>query len=144
MSRRGKAIIVDIDGTLAMRTERGPYDWDRVSEDTPNRPIVEIVNALQVSMGPTVSVVFVSGRKNVCRMKTLEWLKRFMLNESPWSLHMRGDTDNREDAVMKEELYREHIEPEFDVIAVFDDRQQVVDMWRSLGLTVLQVAPGDF
>jgi probable HAF family extracellular repeat protein len=26
----------------------------------------------------------------------------------------------------------------------FDDRNRVVDMWRSLGLTCLQVAPGDF
>jgi hypothetical protein len=28
--------------------------------------------------------------------------------------------------------------------AVFDDRRQVVDAWRALGLTVFQVAPGDF
>ena len=31
-----------------------------------------------------------------------------------------------------------------DVFAVFDDRQQVVDMWRSNGLTCFQVADGDF
>jgi hypothetical protein len=30
------------------------------------------------------------------------------------------------------------------VFAVFDDRQQVVDMWRDNGLTVFQVAEGDF
>jgi hypothetical protein len=27
---------------------------------------------------------------------------------------------------------------------VLDDRDQVVTMWRGLGLTCLQVAPGDF
>ncbi len=27
---------------------------------------------------------------------------------------------------------------------VLDDRNQVVEFWRSLGLTVLQVAEGDF
>jgi hypothetical protein len=30
------------------------------------------------------------------------------------------------------------------VAMVFDDRQQVVDMWRSNGLTCFQVADGDF
>ena len=27
---------------------------------------------------------------------------------------------------------------------VFDDRQKVVDMWREIGLTCMQVAPGNF
>ena len=31
-----------------------------------------------------------------------------------------------------------------DVFLVVDDRNKVVDMWRGLGLTVFQVAPGDF
>ncbi|MFC7644091.1 hypothetical protein ACFQX6_27630 [Streptosporangium lutulentum] len=38
--------IVDIDGTLALRGDRGPYDWDRVGEDLPNHPVVTIVKAL--------------------------------------------------------------------------------------------------
>lgn len=29
-------------------------------------------------------------------------------------------------------------------LGVFDDRRQVVRMWRELGLTVFQVAEGDF
>jgi hypothetical protein len=31
-----------------------------------------------------------------------------------------------------------------DVFLVVDDRNKVVDMWRTLGLTVFQVAEGDF
>jgi hypothetical protein len=31
-----------------------------------------------------------------------------------------------------------------DVFMTVDDRQKVVDMWRDLGLTCFQVAPGDF
>ena len=31
-----------------------------------------------------------------------------------------------------------------DIFAVFDDRQKVVDMWRSNGLNVFQVADGNF
>lgn len=33
---------------------------------------------------------------------------------------------------------------EVDVTAVFDDRNQVVDMWRGMGLRCYQVAPGNF
>ena len=32
----------------------------------------------------------------------------------------------------------------FDPIMAVDDRQQVVDMWRANGLTVLQVDEGNF
>jgi hypothetical protein len=45
-----------------------------------------------------------------------------------------------------EELKRRWIS-EYDlsqVLCIFDDRQKVVDMWRELGLTCFQVAPGDF
>jgi hypothetical protein len=31
-----------------------------------------------------------------------------------------------------------------DIVCVFDDRQKVVDMWRDMGLTCMQVAPGNF
>jgi hypothetical protein len=31
-----------------------------------------------------------------------------------------------------------------DIVCVFDDRQKVVNMWRDMGLTCMQVAPGDF
>ena len=31
-----------------------------------------------------------------------------------------------------------------DNLIIFDDRQSVVDMWRSRGLTCFQVAKGDF
>lgn len=150
MENRNKAIIADIDGTLAIRGDRSPYDWHRVGEDIPNRPIVTIVNAVQHSIAQYagedgyVSLIFTTGRKEICRDLTLGWLKLHMANDAPWSLFMRANNDNREDHIVKEEIYREKIEPVFDVIAVFDDRQQVVDMWRRNGLTCLQVAEGNF
>lgn len=45
---------------------------------------------------------------------------------------------------MKEEIYREKVLPKYNVRFVLDDRKQVVDHIRSLGFTVLQVAPGEF
>lgn len=37
-----------------------------------------------------------------------------------------------------------NIKDKYNVLGIFDDRQQVVDMWRSLGLKCFQVEPGNF
>jgi len=57
---------------------------------------------------------------------------------------MRNDSDTRCDTIVKREMYEEHIEPIYNVVAVFDDRNRVVDMWRELNLPVYQVWYGDF
>jgi hypothetical protein len=57
---------------------------------------------------------------------------------------MRSEYDMRKDSIVKEEIYRQEILGRYNVWLVLDDRNQVVDMWRNLGLRVLQVAPGNF
>ena len=57
---------------------------------------------------------------------------------------MRAVGDSRPDPVIKLELFNEHVHDRYDVRVVRDDRNSVVDLWRSMGLTCLQVAPGDF
>lgn len=57
---------------------------------------------------------------------------------------MRKDNDFRKDAVIKEEIYKTFIEPKYDVVAVFEDRDQCVESWRNLGLLCCQVWYGDF
>ena len=57
---------------------------------------------------------------------------------------MRKGGDKRIDSIVKKELYRKYIEPFYRVKLVLDDRNQVVDMWRDLGLPCWQVAPGNF
>lgn len=138
------ATIVDIDGTLAIRDGRGPYDWHRVSEDLRHNPVIDIVNAWQDHMAHMMTTIFVSGRKEQCREQTIEWLSRHMSKSCQHVLHMRADDDNREDHILKQEIYDTYIKPNYRVLAVFDDRQQVVDMWRRNGLTCLQVAEGNF
>jgi hypothetical protein len=57
---------------------------------------------------------------------------------------MRATGDNRKDSIVKEEIYKNDILPEYYVEFVLDDRQQVVDALREMGLQVWQVARGDF
>jgi hypothetical protein len=57
---------------------------------------------------------------------------------------MRTEGDHRSDDIVKKEIYEKRIAPWYDVVAVFDDRDKVVKMWRDLGLLCCQVYYGDF
>lgn len=133
-----KAIMVDIGGTVALHGARSPYDESRVHEDRPNRPVIAVVR----EMARSHDVVFLSGRTDACRAATVAWLD--MHTGVPYELHMRPAGDMRKDAIVKRELFDGHIRERFDVTCVLDDRKQCVDLWRSLGLTCLAVADGDF
>lgn len=132
------AVIVDIDGTIALMNGRTPYEYHRVNEDAPNAPIIELVRMLAGSN----AIIYCSGRESSCRKETLEWLEANNLPEG--SLFMRSQGDLRKDSVIKKNIYEKYIQDRFNVKYVLEDRNQVVEMWRSLGLTVLQVAGGDF
>lgn len=135
-----RTILVDIDGTTALMNGRSPYDHERVGEDLPNSPVIEVVRAMARA---GYAIVFLSGRKEAGRAATVRWLDEHI--GVPYdALHMRADDDNRKDYIVKAELFDQHVRHQCDVELVLDDRNQVVEMWRALGLTVLQVADGDF
>lgn len=132
------AIIVDIDGTIAKMQNRSPYDWSRVGEDIPHQDIIDLVKLLSKDY----EILIVSGRDGSCWHLTRKWL---IDNDVPFSyVFMRAINDKRKDSIIKKEIYNHFIEPTYEVKYVLDDRNQVVEMWRDLGLRVLQVAEGDF
>lgn len=134
------AFLVDLDGTVALMNGRDPYDSSRVGEDRPNGDVITVVRAVSLY---GYRIVFCSGRKESCRAATEGWLNCHIGVQ--WdALHMRADDDNRRDSIVKLEIFDREIRDKYDVAGVFDDRRQVVDAWRSIGLTVFQVAPGDF
>jgi predicted kinase len=133
-------VLVDIDGTTALMNGRGPFEWHRVGEDLPNQPVIDAVRALWAAGN---DIIFCSGRDAVCRPETEEWIDKFI--KIPYeALFMRPEKDNRKDSIVKREIFDNEIRGRWRVVGVFDDRDQVVRMWRSLGLTVFQVAEGKF
>ena len=135
------AWLVDVDGTLALHPQRDPYDWRNADGDVPNRPVVTAVQALAEHSGID-AILAITGRHERAREVTIRW---FEAHNVPFSrLFMRSDGDYRADEVIKEELFRNQVEPNYDVIGVIDDRDKVVMMWRRLGLVCFQVAQGDF
>lgn len=134
------AILCDIDGTLAHMVDRGPFDWPKVGSDILDETVAEILRLYYVT--EHAKVILFSGRDSVCRPETEEWLKK---NLVPYhQLFMRGQADMRKDSIIKRELFDAEIKNEYQVLFVLDDRNQVVDMWRQMGLKCLQVADGDF
>ena len=138
--RKTPAVILDMDGTLAIITDRSPYATRGLSKDRPNAPVIAVVQALA---GAGYDIVVVSGRVESTRAQTEAWLDRHLGVPYVGPL-FRADGDERKDAVVKREMYEREIEPTYDVLCALDDRDQTVAMWRKLGLTCLQVAPGDF
>lgn len=140
------AIIVDLDGTVALMHNRSPYDHSKVKDDLPNTPVIEIVQHY-ASIG--VEVLFVSGRSNECYDDSRQWIIDHIWNltelkDIPFSLYMRDSKDWRKDSIVKDEIYQNEIKGMFNILFVLDDRDQVVEYWRSQGLLCLQVYKGNF
>jgi predicted kinase len=132
-------ILCDLDGTLAHMTNRGPYDPSGYIDDAYDEVIHNIITLAEDDGD---EVIFLSGRSEDYKEETVEWLKKRHWQNN--QLYMRPLGDQRNDAIVKQELYEKHIKGQYNVMYVLDDRNRVVDMWRSIGLKVLQVAEGDF
>ncbi len=150
--RHDKIVIFDLDGTLALIDKRrdlatkdnGKMDWakffnpDNIDLDTPNQPVIDMANMLH-SQGYLIYIF--SGRSDKTEDATKDWLDKHNVNYDllqmrPQGLLYKPDNDLKQDwlNVIKKDT----------VAMVFDDRNQVVDMWRKNGLTTFQVADGDF
>jgi predicted kinase len=141
------AIICDVDGTLSKRHNRGPFEYSKVTEDLVNLPIVDLLSRLSMS-DESAEIFIFSGRENVmtdmgCVLDlTRGWLYR---NGIPFDrVVLRKEGDYRPDYEVKEEMYREHVENKYNVLWWIDDRKQVIDHMRFMGLPVLDVAGNTF
>jgi len=141
-----KAVIFDIDGVLAKKSpDREHREYDKVDLDLPIQETIRILNFYISEMkncnGIDV-IVFVTGRKELCRSLTLDFFRRYtdvFDNDEFFKLFMRDDKDHRPSDILKKEIYENHIKDKYDVIAVFEDDPKNVKMFRDLGLLVFDV-----
>ena len=152
MMKKDKIVIFDLDGTLALIDDRrdlstkdnGKFDWDvffnpdNISLDLPNQPVIDMANLLHKQ---GFRIFILSGRSDVTHQATVNWLN----DNGVWWDHLVMRPQNHlylPDNDLKQ-MWLDSIGVD-NVAMVFDDRQQVVDMWRQNGLTCFQVADGDF
>lgn len=132
-----KAVMFDIDGTLAHMVDRSPYAWDSVGSDTLDEHVSMM---LQAYVQAGYHIIFASGRDGSCYDQTETWILRHLghilypINGASWTLLLREAGDIRKDTLVKEEIFWRDIEPKYNVKAVFDDRPSVVRMWNDLGI----------
>jgi hypothetical protein len=132
--------VFDIDGTLGhMNNKRGPFDWDRVDRDDVDTQVARMVT-LHRNVGDTI--IIVSGRDDTSLDLTVEWLNFYDIKYD--MIFMRKADDNRKDNFVKRDIYNDNIIGKYNIAAIYDDRKQVVDELRNMGLKVFQVEPGLF
>ena len=146
-----KIVIFDLDGTLALIDKRrdistddkGKMDWGKffdpknIDLDLPNQPVIDTVDLLSTDY----RIWILSGRSDVTHQATRDWLYKNgvyydNLVMRPQNLLYLPDNELKQ-------MWLDSIGVD-NVAMVFDDRNQVVDMWRQNGLTCFQVADGDF
>lgn len=154
--------IFDLDGTLALiehrrhfvERESGKQDWKgffaACVNDQPNAPVVQTLENLR----RLCDVWIWSGRSEEVREATVEWIAH---NTSfiSWTfdpifgeknaLKMRTEGDYTPDEVLKRGWLKSLSPHDRQrLVAVFDDRDKVVQMWRDEGVACFQVAQGAF
>jgi hypothetical protein len=143
ISDKQPCIICDIDGTLAYNTHRNIYNYDNVISDDPNLHLKNLL-CLILNGSDNIKLLFVSGREEICRTQTEQWLRN-LFPELNFCLYMRPSHDTRQDAIVKEDIFTKYIINNYNILAVFDDRDQCVKLWREkFNLFTLQVDYGNF
>lgn len=152
--------ICDIDGTVANLVhrlhyiDRTPPDWNSFYEAcSDDEPIPNIIKIIRMLLAQDAEIWLFTGRMDsgLVKEKTLDWLSKHVTHGhlSVAGLQnrvvMRPLDDYRADDIIKLEMLNNMLLCDRNrLVAVFDDRQRVVDMWRANGLICMQVAPGDF
>jgi predicted kinase len=135
-----KAIICDLDGTLALMNGRNPFDASRCDEDELNNPVANVLINYK-NLG--YKIILLSGREDKFEAPTLKFLSNNSIDFDV--LLMRKTADSRKDSIIKREIFDAEIRDKYFVEFVLDDRNQVVNMWRNeLQLPCFQVYYGDF
>lgn len=149
--------IFDLDGTLALIEHRrkyldekeDPHRWDKffsnIHLDLPNKAVVHVLDCL-LNVGNDIWIF--SARSDIVKEETIKWLVDNTLlsaEDLHDTLMMRPHSNSDPDVTFKAQLYDRMLdEDKKRLVAIFDDRDRVVEFWRSKGVTCFQVAKGNF
>jgi hypothetical protein len=148
-----KTVIFDLDGTLALIDERRKrsmlpggkvdfnimFDPELIKLDKPNTPVIETFKLFKAA---GYNMVIFSGRSKATEAATIKWLSDYGVTAD--TIMMREDGDRMSDDILKLDWMKRMFKIPTEILAIFDDRQMVVDMWRNEGYTCFQVAEADF
>ena len=138
-------LVVDMDSTLCFNTTKRPWYGEGAAEgminDVPNMGVLRLVEQW-TKPGPTAytnNLIIATGRDTSQEEVTKQWLAKY--NIYPQEFYFRRKGDYRKGVEVKKEQIEKILE-KYNVVAIIDDCEPIVDMYREMGLTVLQPNKG--
>ncbi len=151
-----EAILIDLDGTIAIHNGRSPYESERCDEDLLDVAVEAILFGYALTMHGAkwpYKVIFLSGREATesVKAKTQQWLRDNLALKIDYpeegieyELLMREEGDDRPDFVVKYDLFNKYVRDKYDVLFAIDDRDQIVRLWREMGIKTFQCKYGNY
>lgn len=138
-------LVVDMDSTLCFNTTKRPWYGEGAAEgminDVPNMGVLRLVEQW-TKPGPTAytnNLIIATGRDTSQEEVTKQWLAKY--NIYPQEFYFRRKGDYRKGVEVKKEQIEKILE-KYNVVAIIDDCEPIVNMYREMGLTVLQPNKG--
>lgn len=142
-STKTAAIVVDMDATLCLNITGRPFYGEGAAEGMVNdEPITEVCDMIRtLHRSGEYSLIVLSGREDTpeIREATETWLHNHDLWPTEVLLRSIGDYSKGE--ICKKKLI-EHVLKSYNVKLIIDDNNRCVQMYRDMGLTVLQPNEG--
>lgn len=134
-----KCIVIDMDSTMCFNVTKRPWFGEGAAEgmidDVPNAGVCDIVRQLQEHY----LVVVATGRDTSQEEVTKQWLAKQGINVDEYFFRTNGDF--RKGVIVKKEQIEKILET-YDIVSIFEDCEPIVQMYREMGLTVLQPNKG--
>ena len=134
-----KCIVIDMDSTVCFNMSKRPWYGEGAAEgmvdDIPNTGVCDIIRQLQEQY----LIVVATGRDTSQEEVTKQWLARQGINADEF--YFRTNGDYRKGVEIKKEEITAILE-KYDIVAIFEDCEPIVQMYRDMGLTVLQPNKG--
>jgi len=132
-------VVVDMDSTLCFNTTKRPWFGEGAAEgmknDVPNGCVCSVVSQLQKSY----PIVLATGRDTSQEEVTKQWLSDKGITISEF--YFRTEGDYRKGVEVKREQIEKILE-KYNILVIFEDCEPIVQMYRDMGLTVLQPNKG--
>lgn len=147
-----EAVIFDIDGTLANNEHRVHHlypedgskkDWEAFFEDQSDDSVIpDVRRVLQMYNYSGVRIYILTGRGEEYRGDTVKWLWNYDIKYE--RLAMRPLDDRTNDDILKINQIKAWQAEGIKIVGLYDDRKRICDAARAHGITVFQMAAGDF
>lgn len=147
METKAKIVVCDIDDTVSIVGQRRRFlnekviDWEAFYQDDFNdEPISDTCELVKRLLSNGIRVVFSTSRREVCRERTLNWLRKHISADiSDDILLMRPDDCDEPESVQKIEGVLSHYALD-EIAVVLDDNDSILNAWNEKGVTTVKSA----